>query len=187
MSNLPLCSGTFKTLFSRFPPPSAFHCSASSGTFKPTELLIENTTTLTTNGSTTPSMSQKVPIIHGDEFFMPKHLCPLVTFTSTPNDTEFCQASLRHDEIGQYFISWNGTRANDKFMTYTSVPGVVDTTITTDDTPKLEGRAPSNESFMTTFSVASTLHEGGKVKAFTISDRIRIVMRRLTLLGCLRR
>lgn len=122
--------------------------------------------------------TNKISIIHGDEFFMPKHLCPFITFTSTPKDTAFCQTSLKDDEIGEYIISWNGTRANDPFMTYTpptsanvSTTGGTTTfdSISTGENNGAAIRTASNDSVATTFSVASTLYEGGRRKIFTIS------------------
>jgi hypothetical protein len=112
---------------------------------------------------------------------MPKHLCPLVAFTSTPKDTAFCQLSLKEDEIGEYIVAWNGTRANDPFMTHTpattaNVPSYAGSIASqsSNDTQNchLELEAndllPSNHSIKSTFSVASALHEGGRTKVFTI-------------------
>jgi hypothetical protein len=117
-----------------------------------------------------------VPIIHGDEFFMPKHLCPLITYTSTPSDTAFCQASIINDQIGEYMISWNGTRGNDPATPYAppgNLPlGAEITTPYSSSNCENNGvsvRVPSNLSIDTTFSIASTLHEGGRTKVFTIS------------------
>jgi hypothetical protein len=113
---------------------------------------------------------------------MPKHLCPLVTFTSTPKDTAFCQLSLKDDEIGEYIVAWNGTRANDPFMTHTpatttNVPSYAGSIASQSSSDTHNGRLeseandllPSSHSIKTTFSVASTLHEGGRMKVFTIS------------------
>jgi hypothetical protein len=132
--------------------------------------------------SITLTCSGTVPIIHGDEFFMPKHLCPLVAFTSTPKDTAFCQLSLKEDEIGEYIVAWNGTRANDPFMTHTpatttNVPSYAGSIASQSSKDTQNGHLeleandllPSNHSIKTTFSVASTLHEGGRTKVFTIS------------------
>ncbi|KAE9370979.1 hypothetical protein N431DRAFT_468983 [Stipitochalara longipes BDJ] len=124
--------------------------------------------------------SSEVQIIHGDAFFMPKHLCPLITYTSAPTDTTFCQATLTNDHIGEYAISWDGTRANNAFMTYTpsttknvsSYAGSITSEspeYEQNNHPEVHDRVPSNDSVATTFSIASRLHEGGRTKVFTIS------------------
>ena len=58
-----------------------------------------------------------VPIIHGDAYFMQKHLCPLATYTSTPSDSTFCQLTLNDDRIGEYVLSWDGNLSRTKAFT----------------------------------------------------------------------
>lgn len=105
----------------------------------------------------------------------------MATFTSAPSDTSFCQASLKDNEIGQYVISWNVTRANNAFITQKPFSNVHYAGSTSsrrssnaDQDNDFEGngagvRLPSNDSIQTTFSVASNLHEGDRTKVFTIS------------------
>lgn len=73
-------------------------------------------------------------------------------------------------------ISWNGTRGNDPATPY-APPGnlPLGAEITTSHSSSncenngVSVRVPSNLSIDTTFSIASTLHEGGRTKVFTIS------------------
>lgn len=73
-------------------------------------------------------------------------------------------------------ISWNGTRGNDP-ATPSAPPGnlPLGAEITTPHSSSnsenngVNDRVPSNLSIDTTFSIASTLHEGGRTKVFTIS------------------
>ncbi|PMD46787.1 hypothetical protein L207DRAFT_577632 [Hyaloscypha variabilis F] len=128
-----------------------------------------------------PDTTNKVPIIHGDSFFMPKHLCPLVTYSSAPNDTAFCQMTIEDVRIGEYVISWDGTRANNAFMQYTppttnnipsyagSIASFESPELDENNRPEVHDRVPSQEPVATTFSVSSTLHEGGRRKVFTVS------------------
>jgi hypothetical protein len=112
---------------------------------------------------------------------MPKHLCPLITYSSAPNDTAFCQKTIEDDRIGEYVISWDGTRTNNAFMTYTppttnNVPSYAGSIASAEcpeleenNRPEVHDRVPSQELVATTFSVSSTLHEGGRTKVFTVS------------------
>lgn len=43
-------------------------------------------------------------IIHGDNYFVSKDNCPLVTFESTKADSNFILKSIRHDTGGLYYI-----------------------------------------------------------------------------------
>jgi hypothetical protein len=53
-----------------------------------------------------------VPLaIHEDIYFTRKSNCPLVTFKSSQADAPFMQKSLRDDELGQYYLHWDGKRA----------------------------------------------------------------------------
>ncbi|PQE03583.1 hypothetical protein CJF31_00010135 [Rutstroemia sp. NJR-2017a BVV2] len=55
--------------------------------------------------STIPSTST----IHQDAFFLPKALCPLVSFHSTPGEKPYIRASIQKiDENATYFYSWSG-------------------------------------------------------------------------------
>jgi len=73
-------------------------------------------------------------------------------------------------------ISWNGTRGNDPATPY-EPPGNLPLGAETVDAHSSSNcesngisiRVPSNLSVDTTFSIASTLHEGGRNKVFTIS------------------
>ncbi|KAL2065221.1 hypothetical protein VTL71DRAFT_2890 [Oculimacula yallundae] len=49
-------------------------------------------------------------IIAQDDFFQPKYLQPLVTFSSCASDARFVKESIKNDELGMYAIASDGTR-----------------------------------------------------------------------------
>jgi hypothetical protein len=72
------------------------------------------------DGSLHPGLSEIQPIegrstipststIHQDAFFLPKALCPLVSFNSTPAEKPYIRASIQDiDENATYSYSWSG-------------------------------------------------------------------------------
>ncbi|KAH7317922.1 hypothetical protein BKA65DRAFT_370179, partial [Rhexocercosporidium sp. MPI-PUGE-AT-0058] len=72
-------------------------------------VLSSTTTHPVTNAS---SESKKTITISQDDFFQPKALLPLITFTSSPADAHFMAKSIHYDEQGMYYIASSGSRGH---------------------------------------------------------------------------
>lgn len=72
--------------------------------------VFNSTSTLPANEEA--NQRKKTTMISQDDFFQPKALQPLITFTSCPSDAHFMERSIHYDEQGMYFIASSGTRPN---------------------------------------------------------------------------